>query len=49
MKPVQDIAAAVVETDSPRRAWTAPAARRLATSSAEAGDTISFDATELPS
>lgn len=47
MKPVQDTAAN--EADAPRRAWTAPTARRLATSAAEAGDTISFDATELPS
>ncbi|HYI41572.1 MAG TPA: hypothetical protein VE053_14770 [Allosphingosinicella sp.] len=49
MKPVDHIVAAVADPDVPRRAWTAPAARRLATSSAEAGDTIAFDATELPS
>lgn len=49
MKSIEDIAATVADTDSPRRAWTPPSARRLATSAAEAGDTISFDATELPS
>jgi hypothetical protein len=49
MKPVEQIAAAVTDTEAPRRAWTAPSARRLATSSAESGSTISFDATELPS
>jgi hypothetical protein len=46
MKLVKNTA---IEVDAPRRAWTAPSARRLATSAAESGDTISFDATELPS
>lgn len=41
--PVQD------DASSSRRAWIPPSARRLATSAAESGDTISFDATELPS
>ncbi len=48
MKPAEDVAA-FANSGAPRRAWTAPITRRLATSAAESGDTIAFDATELPS
>jgi len=48
MKSAEDTAA-VADTDNPRRTWTAPSARRLATSAAEAGDTTSFDGIEIPS
>jgi hypothetical protein len=48
MEPAEDIKA-VTETAAPRRAWKAPNARRLATSAAEAGSTISFDGLEIPS
>lgn len=48
MKPVEDVAA-VANTDATRRPWTAPSTRRLTTSAAESGSTVSFDATELPS
>jgi hypothetical protein len=32
-----------------RRPWIAPRTRRLSTSAAEAGSTVSFDSVELPS
>ena len=48
MKRAEDIAAAA-NADAALRAWTAPKTRRLATSAAEAGDTISFDGVEIPS
>jgi hypothetical protein len=46
MKPAEDIAEVVASAGAPHRPWTAPSARRLATSAAESADTVTFDATE---
>ena len=48
MKPTDDNVA-IAKAGTRRRSWTAPHARRLATSAAEAGDTIAFDGAEIPS
>ncbi len=45
MKPAEDIAAGV-NAGTQRRSWTAPRARRLATSAAESNAAGSFDAAE---
>lgn len=45
MKAIKD-SAAIADTGTPRRSWTAPISRRLATSGAESNPAGSFDAAE---
>jgi hypothetical protein len=49
MKPVEDRAAVVAETQTPRRAWAPPSARRIATSEAENSTGIGPDAETVAS